>query len=183
MISQSSSTWVGPLTFLQGVCVLSLSALFQICNVLRHGLLMCKLWIIVSCYLIRSPVSWVCKQTVGFCTLEVAWQERILNGTGSTLMLSPNLRMTHPSATGYCGKADFEKDPGLNLQLAFGKLQTQCSQQLGRKQKHTVAEVQDSRGSPTKHPGHFGILSIPHSLVLLCMGKLLIHQATRSISC
>lgn len=24
-------------------------------------------------------------------------------------MLSPNLRMIHPSATGYCGKADFEK--------------------------------------------------------------------------
>lgn len=27
----------------------------------------------------------------------------------AAVMLSPNLRMIHPSVTGYCGKADFEK--------------------------------------------------------------------------
>lgn len=95
----------------------------------------------------------------------------------AAVMLSPNLRMIHPSATGYCGKADLEKkNAWLNLQLVLRKLQTQCSQQLGRKQKRTMAKVQES-SSPT-HSGYFGILSIPHSLVLLCMWKLLIHQAT-----
>lgn len=50
--------------------------------------------------------------------------------------LSPSLRMIHPSATGYCGKADFEKNAGLNLQLAFGKLPTQCSQQRKEAETH-----------------------------------------------
>lgn len=57
----------------------------------------------------------------------------------STVMLSPILRMIHPSATGYCGKAGFEKNAWLNLQLALGKLQTQSSQQLGSKQKYIMA--------------------------------------------
>lgn len=41
MISQSNSPWVSLLTFLQGVCVLSLFALFQICNVFYKAWVAC----------------------------------------------------------------------------------------------------------------------------------------------